>query len=159
MNLNQKGITLVEVLAALLLVSVIAVVAWTTLTIGFKHAAVETEKTEIQQDANLIISTLTGVHRRSASYSLIFEANKLKINSCTDAVTCRDTVIEESYDFTGTMVNNVLVDSYDGSPDVFSNLEPKKNHTTLKLVLTDLNNPKNTLTVETTLTRILTGMN
>ncbi|MBT2569184.1 type II secretion system protein [Planococcus sp. ISL-110] len=159
MKKNQKGVTLIEVLTALVLVSVIAVVAWTSLSIGFKHTAVETRKTLIQQDANLIISTLTGVHRQSASYSLIFEANKLKVVSCVDAVACNDNVIEKSYDFTGTMVNNIVIDSHDSVPDVISDLEPEKNHTVVKLVLTDLNNPKNTITVETTLTRILTSMN
>ena len=158
MKKNQKGITLVEVLAAIALVSVIAVIAWTSLSIGVKHTAVETRKTQIQQDANLIISTLTGVHRQSASYSLTFEGNEIKVTSCSDALTCDDAVIEASYDFTGTMVNNTVIDSHDSSPDVITDLEPKKNHVMLKLVLTDLNNPKNTITVETALTRILTSM-
>ncbi|WP_040851224.1 type II secretion system protein [Planococcus halocryophilus] len=142
MKKNQNGITLVEVLAALVLVSLIAGIAWTAISIGFKHAAVETQKTQIQQDANLIISSLTGVHRRSATYSLVFEANKIKVTSCSSTGSCKDEVIDKSYDFTGTMINNIEVDSHDSAPDVFSNIEPNKSHTTLKLVLTDLSNSK-----------------
>lgn len=153
---NQKGITLVELLAALALVGIIAAIAWTTLSIGFKHTVVETEKTKLQQSANLIMTTLTNQHRRSDSYSLVFEGNQLKINSCDQAGSCSWNTIDQTYDYTGTVINGIPIDSHDSMADKVLDLKPKTAHTEIKLVLTDLNNPKNSITLETKLTRIIT---
>lgn len=153
---NQKGISLVEVLAALALVATIAAIAWTALSIGFKHTAVETEKTKIQQSANLIMSTLTNEHRRSEKYSLIFEGNQLKIDSCDKTGVCTLKTIEQTYDYTGSVVNATVIDLHDTIDDKVLDLNPKAAHTEITLVLTDLNNPNNTVTLETKLTRIIT---
>lgn len=153
---NQKGISLVEVLAALALVATIAAIAWTALSLGFKHTAVETEKTKLQQSANLIMSTLTNEHRRSEKYSLLFEGNQLKINSCDKTGACSVTTIDQTYDYTGTVVNTTVIDSHDSVVDEVLNLNPKAAHTKITLVLTDLNNPNNKVTLDTKLTRIIT---
>ncbi|WKA60000.1 prepilin-type N-terminal cleavage/methylation domain-containing protein [Planococcus shenhongbingii] len=158
MKLNQKGITLVELLAALVLVSLVAGIAWTALSIGFKHTAVETNKTSLQQDANLIVSTLSAAHRRNDTYTLKFDANKqLMIKTCEDITACPATstftrVIDNNYDYTDTTINGAI---YDGGtfPEVV--VKPKENHTELVLKIKSLNN---TVTVKTTLTRIITGM-
>ncbi|MGO1058944.1 prepilin-type N-terminal cleavage/methylation domain-containing protein [Planococcus sp. FY231025] len=153
---NQKGISLVEVLAALALVATIAAIAWTALSIGFKHTAVETEKTKLQQSANLIMTTLTNEHRRSEKYSLLFEGNQLKINSCDKTGACSVTTIDQTYDYTGTVVNTTVIDSHDSVVDEVLDLKPKAAHTKITLVLTDLNNPNNKVTLDTKLTRIIT---
>lgn len=153
---NQKGISLVEILAALALVATIAAIAWTALSIGFKHTAVETEKTKLQQSANLIMSTLTNEHRRSEKYSILFEGNQLKIDSCDKAGVCIRKTIDQTYDYTGSIVDGTSIDTHDSIPDLVPDLKPKAKHTEITLVLTDLNNPNNTVTLETKLTRIIT---
>ncbi|ETP68895.1 hypothetical protein G159_10065 [Planococcus glaciei CHR43] len=167
MKLNQKGITLVELIAALALVSIIAGIAWTALSIGFKHTAVETNKTSLQQDANLIVTTLTNAHRRNDSYSLAFDSNKqLTIKTCEDIAACPagstyTRVIDTQYIYKNTKINNAV---YDGTTlkDAVTGailtevvVEPEKNHTNLVLNIKSANN---TVTVKTTLTRIITGM-
>ncbi|WP_341201541.1 type II secretion system protein [Planomicrobium okeanokoites] len=159
MKFNQKGLTLVELIAALALVSLIAAAAWTALTIGMQHGAAETKKTQLQQDSNIIISTLINVHRNSEKYSLTFEANKLKIESCNDAGICENNTLDMAYDFTGTIIGSHTVDDTDAVPDSIANLTPKTAHTEITLVITDLKNPKQSLSVKTTLTRMLTNLN
>lgn len=155
MKLDQKGITLVELLAGLVLISLVAGIAWTALSIGFQHTAVETNKTNMQQDANLIIATLTSEHRRNDEYRLTFDANEqLVIKTCEDITPCPASavytpVIEKNYDYKGTIINDR---EYTGSSFSEVIVEPKKNHTDLVLVL------DNTVTVKTILTRIITGM-
>ncbi|MDN3449169.1 prepilin-type N-terminal cleavage/methylation domain-containing protein [Planococcus sp. APC 3906] len=158
MKLNQKGMSLVELLAALALVSLIAGIAWTALSIGFKHTAVETGKTLMQQDANIIIATLTNEHRRNSNYSLVFEGNKLKIETCSASGSCSSQVLDQKYDFSGTVINGIVIDSHDSTPvDQVLGIEPKKKNTDVILKLTDLNNSNNSVTIKTALTRILTN--
>lgn len=147
-RLDEKGISLVEILAALLLVSVIVAAAWTALTIGMKHTAVETSKTEIQQDANIIISKLSAVHRQSERVNIKFQNNLMWVQTCTQTV-CNgfETVLDKEYDFTGSIIN--------GNADltVESMIEPKKNHANIYL---NLNKNGRSLSIQTTLTRIRT---
>ncbi|AQQ52885.1 hypothetical protein [Planococcus lenghuensis] len=159
MKLDEKGITLVELLGALMLVALIAVTAWTTLSIGFKHTDMETTKTQLQQDANLIITSLSNTHRLNSTYTVTFENNRIKVDSCKAPGNCATETIDKEYDFTGTVINATTVDSHDSVADIIANIEPEKTHTDLTLVITDLQNPKRTLSIKTTLTRVLTGMN
>jgi type II secretory pathway pseudopilin PulG len=157
-RLNQKGITLVELLAALVLILLVAGIAWTALSIGFKHSAVETNKTNLQQDANLIVASLSREHRSNEKYSLSFDANKqLVIKTCKTIDSCPASaaytrVIDYNYDYTGTTINGAV---YDGGSFTEVVVEPEKKHTVLMLKLKLSNN---TVTVNTTLTRIITGM-
>lgn len=70
MDLNEKGVTLVELLVALALVSVIAVLAMTTFNIGVKYNIVESTKTSMQQESNLIVNTLMNIHRTEKCYKI-----------------------------------------------------------------------------------------
>lgn len=83
MNLNEKGVTLIELLAALALVSIIAVLAMTTFNIGVKYNVTETKKTTMQQESNLIVSTLMNVHRTEKCYE-IENTNTLNIKVYDD---------------------------------------------------------------------------
>lgn len=157
LKLNQKGITLVELVAALALVSIIATIAMTALTIGMQHGAAETNKTIMQQEANLMISSLMAAHRGSEEYTIIFEDNHLKIDYCDKTPVCSVREIAGEYNFTGSIVNDVIVDTTSGTPVIFADLTPEEKHTKITLKITDLDNPKRTLTVETTLSRLLTN--
>ncbi|MDN7240345.1 type II secretion system protein [Planococcus sp. N028] len=150
MKLNQKGITLVELIAALALVSIIAVVAWTAMSIGFKHSAVESNKTRLQQDANLIVTSLSNIHRKSDSYNLKFVNEQLVVQTCTDVPVCSPykQVIDKKYDYTGTTINGT---PYSGGAFAEIKVNPEKAHTNLILKL----NGK--VKVETALTRIITS--
>jgi len=76
---NSKGITLVELIAALALVSMVAVLIMTTLGIGIKHSIAESNKTTTQQEANLIIAKLLNEHRKGNCYYIKGEAEMIKI--------------------------------------------------------------------------------
>ena len=147
-RLDEKGITLVELLAALLLVSIIATAAWTALSIGMKHTTAETSKTEIQQDGNIIIAQLSAAHRQSDSYKIQFHNDRLLIQTCSETA-CGDfePVLDKAYDFSGTVINGV------SAPNESAKIEPKKEHTNIQLELT---RNGRSLSIHTTLTRIRT---
>ncbi|MBZ5201206.1 prepilin-type N-terminal cleavage/methylation domain-containing protein [Planomicrobium chinense] len=154
MKLNQKGITLVELIAALALVSLIAGIGWTALSIGMKHSALENNKTRLQQEANIIITALSNAHRQNDSYILRYDANnQLEIQVCPDAATCNTStapfmrVSSSNHNFTGTKLKDA---KFDGNSDGPVLIEPKKTHANFSLQL------DGKVTVNTTFTRIIT---
>ena len=159
LKLNQKGISLVELIAGLALVSIIAIIAWTTITIGMRHGAAETNKTIMQQEMNLMVSSLMAAHRGNEKYSIIFEGDHLKIDSCDSTGICSVRAIGSKYNFSGSIVNGTTIDTSAGTPVSFVDLMPEKEHTKITLKITDLSNANRTLTIETTLSRLLTNQN
>ncbi|MBX0315084.1 prepilin-type N-terminal cleavage/methylation domain-containing protein [Planococcus glaciei] len=160
MKLNQKGVTLVELLAALVLVSIVATIAWTALSIGFKHTAAETSKTQLQQDANLIVTKLTNEHRRNDHYYLKFVSGHLEINPCNvddvnpTIINCEGFVrlTDANFEYSGTINTKPFTDLI--SP---LKIEPKSKHVELELKVADPVKPTRSVEVKTTLTRILTN--
>lgn len=156
MKANEKGVSLVEVLAVLLLLSMIGAIGWTALNIGIKHNSVETSKTQLQQEANLIVTKLVNEHRRSDHYYLRLAGGQLEIKTCDadDAAgeSCEGfkKLTPQNYRHKGT-VNGTDFTALDGT----NRIEPKGSHVKLVLTVTDQQG-KLSAKVETKLTRILT---
>lgn len=157
MKFNQNGVTLVELLAALVLVSVIATIAWTALSIGFKHTAAETSKTQLQQETNLVVTKLTNEHRRNDYYYLKTSGTSLEIETCNDSATgtvCGGFVrlTDNNYLYSGT-IDGIPFASWDPA----TKIDPKNKHVDLVLKVADPVKPTRSVEVKTTLTRILTN--
>lgn len=154
---NQRGITLVELLAALTLVSIVATIAWTALSIGMSHTSAETTKTQLQQEANLVITKLTNEHRKNDFYYLRLNVGQLEIETCEESsdapINCGgfSSVMDGGYLYSGT-INGVEFQNWDSSELI----DPKKDHVIIKVKIADPAKPARSVTVETALTRILT---
>ena len=83
---NEKGVTLIELLAALILASVVAVIIMTTFSIGIKYNITESKKVRLQQEANLVIATITNKHRAGDCYNLSVTDDKLFFQTCDGIV-------------------------------------------------------------------------
>lgn len=158
MRLEQKGITLVELLAVLALVSIIAVGAWTALTIGMKHGAAETSKTMLQQDANLVISKISAAHRLNDYYYFQFVGGNLEISPCNDnevtgEIDCKpfSKLTTNSYLYSGS-INGTDFSAWNN----LTLIEPKKQHVTFVLNVADPIKTAREVNIETSLTRIIT---
>ncbi|GKV66540.1 MULTISPECIES: PilW family protein [unclassified Sporosarcina] len=81
---NQKGMTLVEVLATLILLSLVAGVIWTTVSIASQFNISETSNLRLQQEANYIISQLQQVHRNCFTYDLTISKNEVRVDNCME---------------------------------------------------------------------------
>lgn len=79
---NEKGMTLVEVLATLLLMSLVTGVIWTTISIATKFNVSETSTLTLQQETNYIIAELQQVHRHCKTYELTISKNEIKVDNC-----------------------------------------------------------------------------
>lgn len=79
---NEDGMTLVEVLASLILITLASGIIWTTVSVATKFNVGETTSLKIQQEANYIISELQRVHRTCEEYSLTITQSEVSIKNC-----------------------------------------------------------------------------
>lgn len=84
MSKQEDGITLVEVLAALVLLSLVTAIIWSTISIATKFNISETSTLRLQQEANYIIADLQQVHRHCDSYRLTISRDEVKVDGCID---------------------------------------------------------------------------
>lgn len=159
MGLNQKGVTLVELLAALALVSIITAGAWTALMTGMNHGAAETNKTMLQQDANIIISKISAAHRLNDYYYLRFVGGNLEISVCNDNIAsgvmdCEpyNKLTDNSFLYSGS-IDGTNFSTWDST----TLIEPKKHHVNFILKVADPVKTERKVEIKTTLTRIITN--
>lgn len=132
MNLNDKGLTLLEVLASLVLVSLVVALAMTTFNIGVKYNVIETTKTKMQQESNLIVSTLMNVHRTENCYK-IKNVSTITINVYDDAL-CTEP-FNRQIEFSQNQFN-YEVTLQAGTPD---KINPQETNYSMTLTIKDVN--------------------
>ncbi|WP_394187596.1 type II secretion system protein J [Paenisporosarcina quisquiliarum] len=72
---NEKGVTLIELLAAITIFGIFSTIIWAFFFQSFHANNVELTKNSLQQEANLIINTFQEVHRNSESYLIVIDAD------------------------------------------------------------------------------------
>ena len=83
MKKNESGMTLVEVLATLTVLSMVVVLIWTTLSIATKHTNLETTKLQLQQEANYILTEIQE-HRKLKCYQLDIREDRVQLFNCNE---------------------------------------------------------------------------
>ncbi|WP_432355788.1 prepilin-type N-terminal cleavage/methylation domain-containing protein [Sporosarcina sp. A2] len=96
---NEAGMTLVELLAVLVLISLVTGIIWTTMSISMKHNKVETSKLQLQQEANLIITKLQNIHRENDCYLLTVDDDLMEISPCSNKVKPSREIISNDYTY------------------------------------------------------------
>jgi len=134
---NESGITLVELLATLSLLSIVVVLIWTTFFITTKHNVTETSKLRLQQEANYILTEIQQQHRHLDCYELEIEENKIKLLNCEEP----------------SALIKVISSGYKYGVYSSSQIYPKKEDLPFTLIISDPINNKQKVTVETTITR------
>lgn len=84
---KQKGMTLVEVLASLLITSLVIILIWTTILISIKYNIVESNKIQMQQEVNYIITDLQRIHREFNCYQIKSVNGEWRSIDCSNGYT------------------------------------------------------------------------
>lgn len=79
---DERGLTLVELLATLTLISLVTGIIWTTISIASQFSIGETTSLKLQQEANYIIAELQRFHRTCSEYNLTITPEEISINEC-----------------------------------------------------------------------------
>ncbi len=75
-NLNQKGITLIELLAVLTIFSVIIGVLYSVFSNGLHYSTSSKDTVLIQQEANYLLTLLKKQHEKGMDYTVKIEDNE-----------------------------------------------------------------------------------
>ncbi|MBB6445854.1 PilW family protein [Bacillus benzoevorans] len=75
-NLNQKGITLIELLAVLTIFSIIAGVLYSVFMNGLNYSTKAKDTVLIQQEANYLLNLLKKQHEKDRDYTVKIENNE-----------------------------------------------------------------------------------
>ena len=79
---DERGITLVEVLATLVLLSLVTGVIWSTISLSAKLNVAETSTLRLQQESNYIIAELQKIHRKCDSYTFNITKEFVEVSKC-----------------------------------------------------------------------------
>jgi len=168
---NSKGVSLVELIAALALVSLVAVLIMTTLSIGIKRSVVENDKLRIQQEANILVSKILADHRLGDPYCLAVingqllkmetsEQNALKCTPQNNIETLNNPLYNSEVYKIELKAPEEVIKSYASVPTEINSINPKKEDVNLKITLSykDLSR-KASFSINTILSRYKTSDN
>ncbi|MGG0644524.1 prepilin-type N-terminal cleavage/methylation domain-containing protein [Sporosarcina gallistercoris] len=82
MKKNESGLSLVELLAVLVLISLVTGIIWTSMSVSMRHNVVETTKLQLQQEANTVITKIQQEHRKRICYQIIINKNSIELIDC-----------------------------------------------------------------------------
>lgn len=147
MGKNERGMTLIEILATLILISIICVAIWSTISIVTKNNVGEVTSLRLQQEANYIITSLQQVHRKCANYNLSITSTKVEVSECKDSsgngLPSFNSIVSEGYQYSPN-IDDMEVESSTDDID----LSP--------LIVTDQLNKKREVKIKTVISRIKT---
>ncbi|MFF2447731.1 type II secretion system protein [Neobacillus sp. NPDC058068] len=152
MKSDERGLTLIEILITLAILSFVGVIIWNVFFQGYKFSQKSISKNFMIQETNLLITNLTSIHQKYNQYE-IRSTNSSTGSPCIVTVTPNK---EPKQDFSNSQIcfNYVLkIDNVDkGSGPII--IEPNKKDVTLIVTATDIKNPINKITIETLLYRV-----
>ncbi len=155
MSNNEKGITLVEVLAALALLSIVSIITWNVLIQGSIFSQNIRTNTLIQQEANIIINSLTRVHQLSSPYyQITVESNS---NSSFLLIEGNNTIMFDNPNFRYSIeifdeLGNVV--SGEGENEVIYKVDPNKEDLDIRIIIGDIQNNKLNYEVKTIFSKL-----
>ncbi|MFY0741189.1 prepilin-type N-terminal cleavage/methylation domain-containing protein [Solibacillus silvestris] len=138
---NQRGITLMEVLAAIILISIISFLAWNIFFQGKNYTEKSLSKSQMQQEANIILSRLSKIHQSSDTY-------EVNTQTCSFIIkyTVNGTTKNEPFN------NGKLCIKLSNIPNI---IDPKTiNAIDFNLYIEDINKPDNNILVNSYLYRL-----
>ncbi|PAE42197.1 prepilin-type N-terminal cleavage/methylation domain-containing protein [Bacillus sp. 7884-1] len=151
---DERGLTLVEVLATLTILSIVSLIIWSIFFQGINFSKKATSKNVMIQESNIVISNLTTLHRGKNKY----EITSTGTNNCEITVTTDISNTEKQtqtfthpqmcFEFTSDIKNKKV-----GAPEP-NKIDPNENDVSLTLTIKDNNDPTNKVTTSTYLYRM-----
>jgi prepilin-type N-terminal cleavage/methylation domain-containing protein len=140
---DQRGVTLIELLVTLMILSSIGGIIWSVFFQGSKFTQNSISKNTTQQEANILITTLKRIHQTSKNYTVNSSACKVTVTATKQDNTTKN------YEFKAT---NLCI-----SIDHAGTVIPDNNDISIKLTIYDINNTNNRVEINAILYRLKDG--
>jgi prepilin-type N-terminal cleavage/methylation domain-containing protein len=138
--LNERGLTLIEVLATITILSIIGVVIWNVFFQGLTYSDKAVTQNSMQQESNYISMKLTRIHQTSKEYELTSSDCKIKV----EYVTKNKGTLEETFKEPGLCLST----SFSGS------IDPNKEDLSLTISIRDKEKAANKFDLKTVFYRL-----
>lgn len=156
MNKNERGLTLVEILVSLVILSIIGVIIWNTFFQGYKFSQKSISKNFMLQEANILTTNLLRVHQKYTNYEIKSSGTGLN-SGCEITVTpnkLTTPAADQIFRNTKLCYNYILkIDNVEKGTGPLL-IEPHKKDVSLQLTIYEKNNPGNKVTIDTLLYRV-----
>ncbi|MED4530884.1 type II secretion system protein [Metabacillus fastidiosus] len=149
---NEKGLTLIEVLVGISILSIIMVILGGLLVNGFRNSEKAENITSLQQEANLIITELKDIHRQ------YYDEYTININKASNSITVsiKDQNKYPNDAFTKVIADSNLYEYFLTPVNVpIKNDNEQDNNLSIKLEIKSKDDPTlKSYTIHTTLSRL-----
>jgi prepilin-type N-terminal cleavage/methylation domain-containing protein len=151
---NENGFTLIEVLATLAIVSFISILLYGVLLNGFDYSKKSKEKVSLQQEMNIVVTSITKFHESYESYDIKVDgSNSSKIQLLTKNP---DGTVKKIIELSDSNYEYSLID-YKGTTETpfplttsVSTAQPLY----IKIIIKDKKHPSQTYEVKTIIARL-----
>jgi prepilin-type N-terminal cleavage/methylation domain-containing protein len=138
---TQRGITLIELLVTIAILSVIGAIIWSVFFQGFNFSQKSVTKNRLQQEANIVIVNLTRIHQTSLVYSISSSDCKITVNYTKKVDNSQQSLVFEG-------------DGLCYTTDMTGSFDPNQNDNDVKVTVYDQNDPTNKAEVDAFLYRL-----
>nr|WP_263325547.1 prepilin-type N-terminal cleavage/methylation domain-containing protein [Neobacillus sp. Marseille-Q6967] len=147
MKRGEDGLTLVEVLATLVILSIISISVWSIFFQGFNFSQKAISKNSMIQEANLIITNLKSIHQTSDGYDIENSSSKCEILVYLPAK--NDPNAKKYVYSNANMCINFKIKN-----GISSSINPHQDDALLELSVSDKNDSDNKIALDTLLYRV-----
>jgi prepilin-type N-terminal cleavage/methylation domain-containing protein len=150
---NERGMSLIEVLLTLTILSIVGTVIWQAFFQGYQYSNNAVSKNLLQQEANLVITNLTRVHQSLEEYTIKSSNGTIEVIDPSNSLIAKYT--DSRFDY------GVFITSPDSDPIELTNqsVTPsnKGQNLNIKVIITEKRNSNNKVEVATLLYRLKDG--
>ncbi|MDN3018502.1 prepilin-type N-terminal cleavage/methylation domain-containing protein [Paenibacillus sp. BSR1-1] len=153
MKHDERGLTLVEVLATLTIFSIVSLIIWSIFFQGFNFSQKSVSENFMIQETNILIANLTKIHQTSSEYQILSTG----VNNCEITVSSKKKDViqpnkifnhsEICFEFVLSIKNKAI-----GSDP--NKIVPNENDVSITLTASDKHNPNNKVTMKSYLYKL-----
>ncbi len=151
---NETGLTLIEVLATITILSIVSVVIYNVFTSGLRYSSKAEETTLIQQEANYLLTLLKEQHEKTTNYYTITVENNHNIAILNKDRSNEIDVTNSQYLYQICDLDDTKSCDEQNATDHTITKTPINERFHVKIILINKSNPDNKYEIQTILSRL-----